>query len=163
MRHSDSSEWRTYHPLWRGHAHFSFLRLPSPSTPPPWLCHRGRGPGMAHYGVGHTLAHQHHLYSIRPNAQCDAPIQIQSPPRPPLLHHRRLVTAGRLPVLSVSRLRLSLPCPCLSDRPGPGLQASSGVWAPPLRPPGPVGTGQCPLAQARGCAPTARTVNTGCQ
>jgi hypothetical protein len=72
-----------------------------------------------------------------------APMRDVTPPSrsnpllaPPLLRHRRLAAAGRLPVLSVSRLRLSLPCPCLSGRPGPGLQASSRVWAPPLRPPG---------------------------
>jgi hypothetical protein len=97
---------------------------------------RGGGPGMAHYGASHTLAHQHHLYSVQPNARCDAPSRSNPLPARPLLRHRRLAAAGCLPILFVSRLRLSLPCPCLFGRPGPGLQASSGVWAPPLRPPG---------------------------
>jgi hypothetical protein len=37
----------------------------------------------------------------------------------------------------------------------------SGLHRSGLR--APVGTGQCPIAQARGCAPATRTANAGCQ
>jgi hypothetical protein len=88
---------------------------------------RGGGPGMAHYGASHTLAHQHHLYSVQPNARCDAPSR--SNPLPSPLAPAPSSASGRS-WLSAHPLRLqtpALPPLSLPVRPS-GSRAPSVLW-----------------------------------
>jgi hypothetical protein len=93
---------------------------------------------MAHYGTGHTLAHQHHLYSVRPQRPTRCPHQdpIPSPPAPapsPASGHQ-LAACPSSPSLdsgSPSPVPAYLAIRVQGSRrpPGSGLHRSRRKWA----------------------------------